>query len=222
MTDEGGISVPPCSGPCQPSPQLQLYQTIIFATPVIFALLLLILFCLLYIRRRQSTQLTVGGRMQFVARGFFPSPVHDHGLSKSFRERLPVMQFDERFAASSKENQCVVCLSEYEVNDKLLQLPVCKHSFHDCCIDAWLEKNTTCPICRSSLLQGENIGRGFIGAPEVSSQWERRVAINDFRETIQQIPAAGVVNVPGNSTDAIDFGNASLISNNHSINIERS
>ena len=31
-------------------------------------------------------------------------------------------------------------------------LPYCSHNFHMACIDLWLEQNTTCPVCRVSLL----------------------------------------------------------------------
>jgi hypothetical protein len=30
-------------------------------------------------------------------------------------------------------------------------MPTCRHNFHLSCIDTWLQKQTTCPICRISL-----------------------------------------------------------------------
>ena len=35
-------------------------------------------------------------------------------------------------------------------------MPTCGHSFHVECIDEWLSKNVTCPICRTSLLLDED------------------------------------------------------------------
>ena len=52
--------------------------------------------------------------------------------------------------------RCTVCLGDYQLNEKLLQLPTCGHSFHVECIDEWLSKNITCPICRTSLLLDED------------------------------------------------------------------
>ncbi|CAO2147659.1 unnamed protein product [Urochloa humidicola] len=54
--------------------------------------------------------------------------------------------------ASDADPQCVICLAEYEEKDVLRILPYCSHNFHMACIDSWLEQNTTCPVCRLSLL----------------------------------------------------------------------
>lgn len=157
-----------CTGPCQTPPQLQLYQTIIFATPVLFACLLLVLFCLLYLRRRRDSFNTSQARTQLASRGF-PSPVYEQGLSESFRQKLPTVPFD----ASREDNQCAVCLGDYQLDEKLQELPVCKHLFHVSCIDEWLAKNTTCPICRSSVNQDEC--NSSLQRPEENRRWEERV-----------------------------------------------
>ena len=48
-----------------------------------------------------------------------------------------------------------MCLSDYQVDEKIKQLPACNHSFHVHCIDEWLAKNVTCPICRTALTKEE-------------------------------------------------------------------
>lgn len=50
-----------------------------------------------------------------------------------------------------------MCLGDYQINEKLQQLPVCGHTFHMECIDKWLANNTTCPLCRTSLLQAAKV-----------------------------------------------------------------
>lgn len=48
--------------------------------------------------------------------------------------------------------RCSVCLGDYQSDDRLQRIPHCGHTFHVDCIDHWLASNTTCPLCRVSLL----------------------------------------------------------------------
>eukprot|EP00268_Persea_americana_P010113 TRINITY_DN14085_c1_g1_i1.p1 TRINITY_DN14085_c1_g1~~TRINITY_DN14085_c1_g1_i1.p1 ORF type:complete len:168 (-),score=15.28 TRINITY_DN14085_c1_g1_i1:298-801(-) len=47
--------------------------------------------------------------------------------------------------------RCSICLGEYKDREKLRMLPTCGHNFHLTCIDIWLQRQSTCPICRLSL-----------------------------------------------------------------------
>ncbi|KAK2389477.1 RING-type E3 ubiquitin transferase [Trifolium repens] len=45
--------------------------------------------------------------------------------------------------------ECCVCLSGFEANQEVSELP-CKHFFHRGCLDKWFDnKHTSCPLCRS-------------------------------------------------------------------------
>ncbi|CAI9755762.1 unnamed protein product [Fraxinus pennsylvanica] len=46
------------------------------------------------------------------------------------------------------ELDCVVCLNRVSPGEKYKILPTCKHGFHVDCIDAWLQRHSTCPLCR--------------------------------------------------------------------------
>ncbi|KAL0379399.1 UNVERIFIED_CONTAM: putative RING-H2 finger protein ATL21C [Sesamum angustifolium] len=48
---------------------------------------------------------------------------------------------------------CSICLEEYHISKETLvrYLPQCGHYFHAECIDQWLHKSKTCPVCRISL-----------------------------------------------------------------------
>ncbi|KAA8534793.1 hypothetical protein F0562_029765 [Nyssa sinensis] len=47
------------------------------------------------------------------------------------------------------EYECPVCLSVFEEDEEVKQLPRCKHSFHAPCIDMWLYSHLDCPVCRA-------------------------------------------------------------------------
>lgn len=47
-------------------------------------------------------------------------------------------------------NTCTICLDEYQDGDQLRILP-CLHIFHTCCIDNWLPRNSTCPVCKMDI-----------------------------------------------------------------------
>lgn len=46
--------------------------------------------------------------------------------------------------------ECVICLSDYEKDDKVITLP-CGHTFHKDCGMTWLVEHNVCPTCRYEL-----------------------------------------------------------------------
>ncbi|KAL4154973.1 hypothetical protein PRNP1_007087 [Phytophthora ramorum] len=52
--------------------------------------------------------------------------------------------------ASENEDVCPICLIEFEDGEDVRNLP-CKHIFHVACIDEWLRRNTSCPMCKSNV-----------------------------------------------------------------------
>lgn len=71
----------------------------------------------------------------------------NRGASMSMIRNLPIL----RFADTGREDECCpICLSDYEPNDELLQLP-CGHMFHPECGETWLVKNDSCPLCKRAL-----------------------------------------------------------------------
>ncbi|XP_020585752.1 RING-H2 finger protein ATL58-like [Phalaenopsis equestris] len=130
------------------SPDLKLYQAFIFSVPVLFTFIILFLFYVFYIRRRSSWQ-SLRMRTTSLNREERPRP-SEIGVTKELRGMLPVVVFKESF--SIRETQCSVCLGDYQADERLQRLPYCGHTFHVDCIDHWFAKNTTCPLCRVSLI----------------------------------------------------------------------
>lgn len=69
-------------------------------------------------------------------------PIATFGM---FAERLSVLGDDD--------HMCAVCLSSLEEEDEVRELCNCFHVFHKDCLDKWVHcGQTTCPLCRSSLV----------------------------------------------------------------------
>ncbi len=47
--------------------------------------------------------------------------------------------------------ECSICQQVYKEKEYARELK-CKHVYHKKCIDKWLKKNPSCPICRHDLL----------------------------------------------------------------------
>lgn len=55
--------------------------------------------------------------------------------------------------------QCSVCMEDFQLDEKVRQMP-CLHNFHTDCIVPWLKLHGTCPICRKSLVPEQEGAQG--------------------------------------------------------------
>lgn len=54
------------------------------------------------------------------------------------------------FPFTGTDERCLVCLSNFELNDECRRLKQCNHFFHRECIDQWLTSSqNSCPLCRT-------------------------------------------------------------------------
>ncbi|KAK1381664.1 Zinc finger, RING/FYVE/PHD-type [Heracleum sosnowskyi] len=73
------------------------------------------------------------------------------GLDKLTIDSYPMTVLGEsKRLPKPSDSTCAICLSEYNPNDALRTIPECNHYFHSSCIDEWLKRNATCPVCRNS------------------------------------------------------------------------
>lgn len=71
------------------------------------------------------------------------------GLDESMIQSIPVINFKkERDYGERSFCECVVCLNEFQQDEKLRVIPNCNHVFHIDCVDLWLQNNANCPLCR--------------------------------------------------------------------------
>ncbi|XP_073291095.1 RING-H2 finger protein ATL66-like [Primulina huaijiensis] len=55
-------------------------------------------------------------------------------------------------AGKITETECCICIGPFKEGDKMKMLPECKHCFHSECVDEWLNAQSSCPLCRASLV----------------------------------------------------------------------
>lgn len=72
------------------------------------------------------------------------------GLSREDLERIPEKKFKKSELKEGEQDQCTICLSNFEDNEDLRVLS-CKHSYHKPCIDTWLVQNAHCPLCKKEM-----------------------------------------------------------------------
>ncbi|XP_065862869.1 uncharacterized protein [Euphorbia lathyris] len=70
---------------------------------------------------------------------------HQHGVSVNRINTLP-----ETVVQTENFEDCAICLETPAIGETIRHLP-CFHKFHKECIDPWLNRKTSCPVCKSSI-----------------------------------------------------------------------
>ncbi|XP_075477358.1 NEP1-interacting protein-like 1 isoform X1 [Primulina tabacum] len=70
------------------------------------------------------------------------------GLPKEVIKELPIIEFFDSNKAESRSRNCAVCFQDVMDGERARLLPSCRHLFHIHCIDQWLARRPTCPLCR--------------------------------------------------------------------------
>jgi hypothetical protein len=70
--------------------------------------------------------------------------------------KLEEEEFERQPGSDENDDEaccCAVCLDDFEHKEKVRVLP-CKHRFHEDCLVPWLtERHSSCPLCKSDVLQ---------------------------------------------------------------------
>ncbi|KAM0902947.1 hypothetical protein ACQ4PT_018977 [Festuca glaucescens] len=75
------------------------------------------------------------------------------GMPAHALRRLPEIKVaaDTAVDAAGEALCCSVCLQDMQVGESARRLPGCRHVFHAPCIDRWLLRQASCPLCRRDI-----------------------------------------------------------------------
>ncbi|XP_073291160.1 putative RING-H2 finger protein ATL21A [Primulina huaijiensis] len=83
------------------------------------------------------------------------APPHQEGLDDSKINTCTSLVIINESKTNSEPDSssyiCPICLEGYKSQDIVRSIAKCEHRFHADCIELWLRKNITCPVCRTTL-----------------------------------------------------------------------
>ena len=68
--------------------------------------------------------------------------------NKKIEELLQETELTEQIMNKLDNKQCLICLDNYLVGEKVSYLP-CFHLFHYLCIKSWVARSNKCPLCKN-------------------------------------------------------------------------
>lgn len=72
-------------------------------------------------------------------------------LTQQLCNRRPIEKKEITFEIGSSPRECSICLEEFIGNTQLIQLN-CNHIYHPHCINDWLQRQSSCPLCRCEFI----------------------------------------------------------------------
>ena len=69
-------------------------------------------------------------------------------LSANVTRNTVVKTYDEASLLKRENPMCSICLTDVTLDKKVLS---CEHVYHKKCIDKWLDRKSTCPVCRKEV-----------------------------------------------------------------------
>ncbi|GAQ84913.1 Zinc finger RING-type domain containing protein [Klebsormidium nitens] len=162
------------------------FLSIVMGAAICVGLCVFLSVCRVVVRHRFAQPLL----FEATARQEAPSAALPYSILKG----LPIVSFkkegeNQTFNQGNGDNQCPICLIEFEAKDSLRKLPECSHYFHQACVDEWFKRNHTCPLCRTSLLPSEPSSAEATPPDAASSQAQTESAVSSREEVVVPVAA---------------------------------
>lgn len=138
------------------------FQIVVASTSILYFIvgfIIIILFCILR-ALHWITKYTLGqeraNRIPFFRIfAFLQSPHRVPSLNVSQIDQLKakigrVVTDEEAASQDFMENPCPICWSQLEVGQEYLKMK-CKHHYHASCLEEWLKKKSSCPMCNAEI-----------------------------------------------------------------------
>nr|CAD1836806.1 unnamed protein product [Ananas comosus var. bracteatus] len=128
---------------------------------MILAVLLCALICALGLNSIVRCALRCSNQMPVI--DLESNPVTRLAQSGSRRKALrsmPILVYSPGLKLQANDPECAICLSEFQLGERVRVLPKCNHGFHVVCIDRWLMARSSCPTCRQCLFGGRQKSSG--------------------------------------------------------------
>lgn len=87
----------------------------------------------------------------------------DHTINKYF----PQKKFSEKEKNIFNQTSCMVCLIDFDFNDIVRKVEICKHVFHPKCLMMWLQREESCPLCKTGLSRPECLHSQVVFSDEI-------------------------------------------------------
>ncbi|KAL3841258.1 hypothetical protein ACJIZ3_025849 [Penstemon smallii] len=114
------------------------------------ALILVVLFCTLICALAFNSAIRYIIRMRCRRRQLGQNA--EDQKSELEEAEFPTLIYSEEELKNLKgaDAECIICLSDFEIGERIRILEKCNHGFHLMCIQKWLVSHSSCPTCRTN------------------------------------------------------------------------
>jgi E3 ubiquitin-protein ligase RNF115/126 len=106
-----------------------------------------------YLNTQEDFDRAISELMEQNQMGHAPPPAESQDIAS-----LPKVPITEAMLGENGKADCSVCMDSVELGEHVTKL-YCDHWFHEQCISMWLTEHNTCPHCRKSIAEGQEMAR---------------------------------------------------------------